>query len=304
MSNDLDRKILEELRKDSCQSIKTLAKSLGATENTVRRRIDLMESSGDLLFTVLPNLKKLGFPIRAYILLHVNHLHLNDISNQLCKMPCLRFVSHCIGFADLYARGDFTSLESMSDFIHDELGTISGISKIDTKLVCKELKREYRYITASPKEFQGVNIGIDKIDYDIISSLQKNARATLKELSDKIGVSDATIHRHIRNLVNSGTIEFRAIPSGPAIEFVAESFIGIQTELPQTTKVANILTQYPQVRYVGYTTGPIQILSGVHAPSTENLSEFVTKELIRIKGITGIETLTYMKVLKQTFTWI
>ena len=304
MSSDLDRRIVEELIRNPSQTNRCIATSLGVTENTIRRRIEQLVSSGDLIFTVLPNLKKLGFPIRAYILLHVDHLKIRDIADLICKKPCLRFVSHCIGFADIYARGDFASLESMSDFVVDEIGKISGISRIDTKVICKELKREYSYITTTPPEIQTTDISMNKVDLKLIQQLQKNARATLKELSHEIGVSDATIHRRIKDLVSSGTIEFRAIPSDRTIGYSAESFIGIRTELDQTRNVAEMLAQYHEARYVGYLSGPLQILAGIHASSTENLSEFATRELINIKGIIEVKTLTFLKVLKQNFTWI
>jgi Lrp/AsnC family transcriptional regulator for asnA, asnC and gidA len=302
--NELDRALIKELQKDPRQTNKHLAVSLGITENTARRRIDHLVSSGNLIFTVLPDLRKLGFPIRAYIFLHVDHLKIGEVSEQLCKIPCLRFVSHCIGFADLYARGDFSSLESMSDFILDNLGKINGISRVETKLVCKELRREYSYIMTTPPEFQTINSVIEQVDVNLIRQLQKNARSTLKELAQQTRLSDATVHRHIKELVYSGIIAFRAIPSERIIGYSAESFISIQTELDKTHTVAEEMKKYPQVRYLGYISGPIQLLAGIHASSTENLSEFVTKELIKIKGIIGIETISFLKVLKQTFTWI
>ena len=61
----LDLKILSELMKNSKISDRTLAKKLGVSQPTVTRRRAGLEKKQLLDYTVIPNLKKLGYGIIA-----------------------------------------------------------------------------------------------------------------------------------------------------------------------------------------------------------------------------------------------
>jgi Lrp/AsnC family transcriptional regulator, regulator for asnA, asnC and gidA len=141
--SDLDHRIIIELQDDPRQSNKRLAMTLGIAEATVRRRIENMISSGNLMLTALPNLKMFGFPTHVYIVLRSERSKFNDVGEQICQIPNLRFVSHCIGGADFFIRGDFPSVDALSDFVVNDLGMIKGILKIETMLEYKQFKRTH-----------------------------------------------------------------------------------------------------------------------------------------------------------------
>jgi len=306
--SDLDRKIIIELQNDPRQSNKRLATALGIAEATVRRRIDNLISSENLILTALPNLKMFGFPIHVYIILRSERSKFQEVGEQICQIPSLRFVSHCIGGADFFIRGDFPSVETMSDFIVNDLGTIKGISQIETMLEYKQFKRTHDRLGISQltktSSSDVIDIIINESDYQLIRQLQKNARATLKEIATHVGVSEATIHRRIKELVNSGAIEFTAIPDESKDTYILHTIISLRIELTMIPQVAEAITQYSQVNYVGLVSGPNQLMVGIHAESAEELLSFVTQEISKIKGIISLESLTLLKVLKQKYTWL
>jgi Lrp/AsnC family transcriptional regulator for asnA, asnC and gidA len=306
--DELDRRLIVELQKDPRQSNKRLAMSLGIAEATARRRIESLISSNSLILTALPDLKIFGYPMAVFIMLHVVPSKLNEIGKQLCQMPCLRFVSYSIGGTDFIARGDFTSVEAFADFMKYDLGKINGISHIETMVIYKDLKRTHNRFEISqptkPASLESNGITISETDHHLILQLQKNARTPLKVLARSIGVSEATIHRRIKDLVGSGTIKFTAIPDEPNGAHVLHCLIGIQTELGSIQLVSESITQYSQVNYVGLVSGQNQLLVGIHASSAEELLSFMTMELIKIKGIISLGTLTFINVLKQKYTWL
>jgi len=68
--------------------------------------------------------------------------------------------------------------------------------------------------------------------------------------------------------------------------------------------VADFISQFPQVHYVGLISGQTQIMAGIRASSDEALSDFVTRVAGKIEGVLSIETLTFLKVLKNNYTWL
>jgi len=306
--DELDRLIITELQHDPRQSIKKLSQTIGVAKDTIRRRIDNLVSSETLILTALPNLNVLGYPLRVIIWIDAECSKIEEIANQLCQMPFIGFVSYSIGSGKLYIRGNFPSTPSMINFITERLGRIEGILFIDTMIEFEEIKR-VNIRLGMPQLYrqevpQIAQIEINKNDIFLIRKLQKDARASLKELAQYIGVSQMTIHRRIQELVNSGTIEFTAILNTDKIGYPAICNARVQTKPAQIRHVADKIAEFPQIHYVGIISGPGQLLIGIHSPSIETISDFLTHELNKIDGVVKVESFSFMKILKQTFTWL
>jgi DNA-binding Lrp family transcriptional regulator len=307
----LDSKIIAELQKNLRQSNRRLAQSLNVDEHTIRKRIENLVSSGTVILAALPNLKRLGYQTRIFMLLEAAAVKFDDVGKQLCQIPQLGFVAYCAGFTKFYVRGDFTTIESVAKFVKDDLGKIHGINCIDIiieleqlKSMSTELTRKANSQLAGIELSQQESVSIDKVDRHLIFELQKNARASLKELAHVVGVSPMTIQRHIKYLVENGTIDFTAIPSAGTLGYPVIAFARIQTNPARTCYVAESCAKYPQIHYVGITAGSTQILITLHGHSHQIISGFVTSELSKIEGIVKVDSFGFLEMLKQNFTWI
>ena len=306
--DELDRSLVRFLRDDPRYSNKKIAQSLKIDEATVQRRIEKLVSSGMLKLTTLPNLKMFGYPIRVYVLLQVNHSYLEIIEKQLCQMENLRYIAECIGKADLFARGDFSSMESTLDFIVNDLGKIEGITGIDTMHVYRELKRNYVLVdvsnTLTKLETQMKDVHLFETDIRLILELQKNARAPLKQLSETVGLSSATIHRRIKDLTSSGFIKFTAITDDLKAGYPEPFNLRIRTKPDKIMQIADRLTQFDFISLVAIISGQTQIWAGGTSPSAKDLLTHVTQEINKVEGVIGIESVDILKILKNNYTWL
>jgi len=307
----LDSKIVAELQKELRQSNRQLAESLNVDEHTIKKRIENLVSSGAVVFAALPNLKRLGYGTRVFFILEVLPQKFEQIGKQLCDIPQLGFVSYCAGFTKFYVRGDFTTIGTIAKFIKDDIGKIQGINTIELiieleqlKSMSTELTRKAHSQSFGTTEYQTGDIDIGQIDRHLIYELQKNARASLKELAYAVGVSPMTIRRHIKYLIKNQTIDFTAIPNTGTLGYPVLSFARIKTEPTRTGYVAESCVQYPQVHYVGITAGPTQVLITLHGNSHNEISEFLSRELSKTDGIIAVDSFVFLEVMKQTFTWI
>jgi len=306
--DELDRKLIIELQNNPRQTNKYLATILNTNEVTISRRIEQLVASDTIRLTALPNLTMFGYHLRLFITLRTVNRAMEKIGEQLCKIDCVRFVSSCVGFADFYITADLESLDFLNIFITKHLGSIEGVNKIQTIIPYKDIKRTHSRLDSSGfiNNVIGRNkkVSADEVDIHLILLLQKNARAPLKELASEIGVSEVTVHRRIIELVNSGFIVLTAIPNNAKIGYPARCFVFIETQLSKLNYVADFISQFPQVHYVGLISGQTQIMAGIRASSDEALSDFVTRVAGKIEGVLSIETLTFLKVLKNNYTWL
>lgn len=67
--------------------------------------------------------------------------------------------------------------------------------------------------------------------------------------------------------------------------------------------VAERLSRLPQVRYVGASTGRVDLIIEVVTRTNQDLAAFLLNELVTIEGITDSETNLIVRIYKQSWDW-
>jgi Lrp/AsnC family transcriptional regulator for asnA, asnC and gidA len=78
---------------------------------------------------------------------------------------------------------------------------------------------------------------------------------------------------------------------------------GIEADLDKITEIAAALSEYSEVTYVSYTTGPYDLIMVSAFSSEEEMFHFLTEKLAKIKGIRHISSSHVLKAVKQTFRY-
>ncbi len=135
---------------------------------------------------------------------------------------------------------------------------------------------------------------MDNIDIKILHELQRNARITNQELSERINLSPTPCARRVKLLEEAGVIKgYSAIidpePYGlPVMAFVTVR-LAKQAEAEIATFEAAIL-QLEQVTACYLMSGRQDYLLQVYAASLKDYETFVRNKLTRVIGIAEIET--------------
>lgn len=145
---------------------------------------------------------------------------------------------------------------------------------------------------------------MDKLDQRIIVELQRDGRQTNTDLAHKLGVSEATVRRRIHRLLADEIIKVTAVPDLAKVGFNTVALIIIQANLQHLDEVTAALAQHPSVHYAAQTAGRFDIIIWCLFHSTEELANFVKKDLAAIPGIERTETLINLDIKKRTLGWI
>ena len=304
----LETKLISELQINPRKSNRSLAELLDVDEMTIKRRIDKLVSSGTIILTVLPKLDKLGYPFCSLMLIDVEHTKIMEIGKQLCQLPYVGFVGQSLEYPQFFIRCDFSSIKSMIEFSEEYLSNIEGITNIESMFEYQRIKGVFLHecnaqITRTIATRTEV-ISMNQKDHDLIIALQNNARISFTELALLTGMSETTVTRRIKSLMQSGIIEFTAIPSAVALGLPVTCKIRVQTRSSKAINVAEAIAQYPQIYYVGLISGPAPIIFTLNSPSMEAASDFVNFELAKIKEIKDVYSFSHLNVLAQTFAWL
>jgi Lrp/AsnC family transcriptional regulator for asnA, asnC and gidA len=143
----------------------------------------------------------------------------------------------------------------------------------------------------------------DDLDRQIIALLQQDGRRPNTELAQVLGVTETTVRKRIGRLVSERLIKVVAVPSPEVVGMTMSAIVGITVEMNAHQDVAAALEALPQTRYVGYSTGPYDLIIEVFFRSHEQLLELLSQKLARIPGIAKTDTSVILKVTKFAYEW-
>ncbi len=142
--DDLDKEILNLLKTDSSKSFKEIADLVGKTEATVRRRVKRLKEDGFIKkFTVILNDKRISEKkVKAMIKLVPELKVSKQIAKKVSELEMVDQAFLLSGECGIMLKVSSSSIETLTDFIENELGAIEGINAIDTCFIMKSLKEE------------------------------------------------------------------------------------------------------------------------------------------------------------------
>jgi Lrp/AsnC family transcriptional regulator for asnA, asnC and gidA len=142
-------------------------------------------------------------------------------------------------------------------------------------------------------------MALDELDNKLIGLLQDDGRASNIELAKKIGVSEGTVRRRFRNLVEDQVIRVVAIPDPAKLGRNTTALIGLQVDPALVDPVATQLAQIPEVQYSAVTTGAYDVFVWVALSSPEELSSFLRGRIGAIEGVRRTETFVNLSIKKN-----
>jgi Lrp/AsnC family transcriptional regulator for asnA, asnC and gidA len=144
---------------------------------------------------------------------------------------------------------------------------------------------------------------VDDLDRKIIKMLQTDGRLSNTEIARSLEITETTVRKRIAHLLDERLMSIVAVPTPEAQGMTLSAILGVSVELTSIREVAGTIRTYPEVRYVGMSSGRYDLMVEAFFVDQEHLLEFVTDKLGGLSGITGLETSIILKVVKFSYEW-
>ena len=142
---------------------------------------------------------------------------------------------------------------------------------------------------------------MDELDRNIISQLEKDGRASNAFIARESGVSEGTVRRRLKKLIDDEIINVVALPDPTKLGYESEALIGIQIDPDQVELAANKVAKLDHTRWVAMTTGTYDVFVWVTLPNPEALGRFIRIEIGAIEGVRRPATFVNLQVMKRQF---
>jgi Lrp/AsnC family transcriptional regulator for asnA, asnC and gidA len=142
---------------------------------------------------------------------------------------------------------------------------------------------------------------MDELDRKIISLLERNGRASNARIARDVGVSEGTVRRRLKRLINEQIINVIALPDPRKLGYNSEALIGVQVDPDKVDEVATKMANLEHTRWVTVTTGSYDVFAWATLPNAEALGRFLRDAVGAIDGVRRTETFVNLQVMKREF---
>ena len=146
---------------------------------------------------------------------------------------------------------------------------------------------------------------LDKVDLQILRTLQQNARLTTKELAARVSLSSTPVFERLKRLetggyikrymavldaekLNQGFVVFCNVKMSSMSRDIASSFAERMRQTPEVVECYNIY-------------GSFDYLLKIHAPNMKYYQEFILNILGTVEHLGSLESVFVMDVVKQEY---
>jgi len=144
--DDIDRRLLRELLKDSNRSYRELARSIGVSAATVINHVQRLESAGVIKdYTVQLDHERLGYELTVITEITVSKGKLLETEEEIAKISNACAVYDITGLTDAMVVAKFKSRKDLSDFTK-KLLAMPYVERTNTHVVLTTMKEDFRML--------------------------------------------------------------------------------------------------------------------------------------------------------------
>lgn len=146
---------------------------------------------------------------------------------------------------------------------------------------------------------------LDKVDLQILHTLQENARLTTKELAARVSLSSTPVFERLKRLENNGYIKkYIAVLDAEKLHqgfivFCNVKMSRINSEI--SSDFTKVIKEIPQVTECYNISGSYDYLMKIHAPDMKYYKDFILNVLGNIDYLSSIESVFVMDEIKHEY---
>ncbi|MGE5574722.1 MAG: Lrp/AsnC family transcriptional regulator [Ignavibacteria bacterium] len=134
IADEIDQKIADKLSENGRISMDNLAKEIGVSPGTAKRRYEKLKKNGVLKVTIQVNLNKMGYQAMCVFFTTTSNEKSDLIVEKVTKIPNIISIMKTSGDYDLQI---YAMVQDIGQLLHiqEKIGEIPGITKIEAEIL-------------------------------------------------------------------------------------------------------------------------------------------------------------------------
>ena len=144
---------------------------------------------------------------------------------------------------------------------------------------------------------------LDRVDCQLIRLLQKDGRMPNNAIAQELGISEFTVRRRLKRILDNGIIKIVAVANPMDLGFEIAGNLKIRIDLKKADEVLDKLKKLDALIWVALTTGGTDIDVDFVARSLKEFQELVFKKISKIDGVLSTEASLMVDLVKDEHDW-
>ena len=298
---DLDYALFGELQRDGRAAFTTLAARLDVSEAQVRRRFKALVDADVFAIVPIANPRVLGLDQLACMGLVVRGPYMATVIERLLAMPEVSFLVVTSGEFNLIVEVGCVSSDELYQFVLN-LRRLPGVASSETFVYLNVLHQRYQWmVEGGPGGVIESSVEIDAHDSAIIGELQRDGRASFRDIGRRLGLSERTVSSRHNRLVEERALQVIAVGNPLHLGFRAVAWLGITlSEGADLEHSAGLLGQIPGLDYVIVPSGRYDLLCELVCRNSEELLTKLDNEVGAIAEVAHVDTFMCLRMLYKS----
>jgi DNA-binding Lrp family transcriptional regulator len=305
--SDLDRALIELLRKDGREGSRSLAHKLGVNEVTVAARLRRLEEADLMRVVAVTDIRLFGHREFAFVLFRVSGRSVFDVAADVAKLPEAVGVTITSGAFDIIAPLLFQDRRHLARMLEYNLPSIPGVDHVHGSMALDVLKYDSKWALfqvdpgATPEAQPSDTV--DEMDLNIIRILQGNARRSNRSIAAELCVSEGTIRGRIKRMLADRVFRIQAVTDVAAFGYRAHSFFTVTADTGKVDDVAAALAQREDIAQLTQVLDDFELIGVLMGRDHDSLMATVFDEIALLPGVRRVETFYGYRSLKHAYAW-
>lgn len=145
---------------------------------------------------------------------------------------------------------------------------------------------------------------LDEIDRAVIAALAKDGRISFREIARQLDISEGTVRVRVSRLQDDGLVRVTLVGSPLALGVGVSAMTMMRVKPGHVRETAEVLSQLKNVRFVGLSFGPADVMIQSLHKDVADLHHFVSELIPQVApSVTSTDTYQLAEVMKSSWTW-
>lgn len=306
----LEAAVFRALQGDGRAPYTAVAERLGVTEASVRRTVRRLMAEDVFTITAVADPRLFGLESMAWLTLAVRPADIEATAAALAGFDEINYVVVATGSANVMAEAACRDTDACLALVQ-RIRALPGVRRAETFPYFAVLHQQFQWTTEDEaratrpaRAARGVRsapAGLDPLDRALIGELERNGRASFREIGERLGISERAASARLAELTERDAVRVIAVGNPHALGFDGLAWLGITLEDDaDLDEVASAIAGVPQLSYLVSVSGRFDLMGELVCRDRDHLLTTLEEGVGRVAGIHAVETIYYLRLLYRT----
>jgi DNA-binding Lrp family transcriptional regulator len=316
--SETELQLLHALQVSPRASWSAIGQVLGISPSTAAKHWDRLSGAGLAWVTAYrPDFQgSAGDPVNTMVTATAKPSHLLSLAAELATHPQVISVELVSGDGDLLLTIVERDRHAFADYMLGPFTELDGLLTSSTCWVTRIYKEgsKWRLRALSPAQVRQLGslarpdsaasvevyrTVLDQADQWIVDAMSADGRASYAALAETAGISEPTVRRRLRRMLDSGRLAVRCDIAWEAAGWPVPTTLALRVPAERLDETARALAALPETRLVASCVGEADLLTSLWLPSLADGHRFATLLAERFPGVRTVRWLTGLRTMKR-----